>query len=359
MFIGSGQILVSMFFQPAKVGLFEWIHRNWSSSRYNLYSNNMPEWIARESPIDFSFEAYEGARNDAKELFVSELSKLYGVKQECITPTISGSEAIFLAEFKIRQDYESLGLVFPDYAPMIDGAGSLGFKIEKLSPEELETYTGPIAASIPNNPTGHSKKFRDLLSKRLESQPATSFVDETFLEFMGVDSRTAFVGGRSMLVSSTMVKYYGISDTKVGWMFADEEDSAWLGRTMDLVTPVIPPYSLWISYQALKNKGYFDSTVRKIILDNIKVVDSFVEEVKGLEWSRPESAPFGFVHTGKPGSVALCSDILQKTGVFLGPGEYFGDDYGFRISFANSREELEAALQRLREFFNSGSPPFR
>lgn len=342
-----------MSLEPNDVELFSWIEKNWSSASIDLFTNNMPESIARESPIDFSFEAYEDSRQEAKNLFISELSKLYGVKREMITPTISGSEAIYLALLRIRQKSDQIGMILPDYAPMLDVAQSLNFRVKSLKPRQIKRGDTPVAVSIPNNPTGAVHNLIGSVRELPAFWEQPVYVDETFLEFLGENARTCFKPSRSMLVSATTVKYYGLTDTKVGWIFADEEDSDWFRRSMNLITPVIPQYPLWISYQALKHKKYFDSIVREIVPVNMKIVDEFVSDIEGLSWTKPEGTPFGFVKTGTHGSIPLCTDILQRTGVLLGPGRYFGDDTGFRLSFVIPEGQLIKALEKLRDYFRT------
>lgn len=55
----------------------------------------------------------------------------------------------------------------------------------------------------------------------------------------------------------------------------------------------------------------------------------------------------GWFDAGRPDSVALCKALIEDAGVALVPGSAFGDDRYARLSFAASREELEAAFERL------------
>ncbi len=342
-----------MSFVPRDVGIFGWIKDNRASSSIDLFTNNMPESIARGSPIDFSFEAYENSRENARDLLVSELSRIYKVEPDMITPTVTGSAAIFLALLFIRQKSDQIGVLPPEYPPIIEVSRSLGFDVKTLRSHQIKRGDIAVALSIPKNPTGTVRK----LLQSVEELPAfweqPVFVDETFLEFTGKNPETSFEPGSSMLVSSSTTKYYGLTDLKVGWIFADEENTQWLGRAENLITPVMPQYPLWVSYQALKHKDYFDSIVSKRISANTKIVDDFVNDVEVLSWKKPEGAPFGFIRTGSRGSVPLCLDILLRTGILLGPGRYFGDDTGFRLSFVLPEEQLTEALDKLKTYFQA------
>jgi aspartate aminotransferase len=52
---------------------------------------------------------------------------------------------------------------------------------------------------------------------------------------------------------------------------------------------------------------------------------------------------------GVSDSTALCSWLLEESGVALVPGVAFGDDRFVRFSFATSDELMERALRRLAE----------
>jgi aspartate/methionine/tyrosine aminotransferase len=342
-----------MYFNPRKMNIFEWIVENSKKCKYNLSRNNMPDYIARRSGIDFSFESYEKNRANAENLFVEAVSKLYNVPLDCITPTISGSEAIYIALLHMRRLSRKLTVFIPEYEPIFSVAESLGFEViyKDLLSIDLEDVQQPFACSLPNNPIGTSHPVMlEGASQDQEIMPFRYF-DETFSEFRSTKGKTVFHEGRSIITSSTMVKYYGLSDLKVGWILADSSEKEILSNTMNAVTPSIPPYSLWISYQALQEKSYFDKEVAEMVKTNTEIVDNFIENTPGLEWEKPEGTPFGFVHLKTRNSKELCEDILNRTGVLLGPGKYFMDDKGFRLCYTLQPEDLSQGLKLLGEYF--------
>jgi aspartate/methionine/tyrosine aminotransferase len=345
--------LIVMYFNPRKINIFEWIVENSKKCKYNLSRNNMPDYIARRSGIDFSFESYEKNRASAENLFVEAVSKLYGVPQDCIIPTISGSEAIYVALLYMRRLSRKLTIFRPEYEPIFSVAESLGFAVvyKDLQSIDLEDVQEPFACSLPNNPIGTSHPVMLEGAAQDKGLLPLRYFDETFSEFRSVKGKTVFHEGRSIITSSTMVKYYGLSDLKVGWILADSSEKEYFTNIMNAVTPSIPPYSLWISYQALQEKSYFDKEVAEMVKTNTEIVDKFVESTPGLEWEKPDGTPFGFVHLKTRNSKDLCQDILDRTGVLLGPGKYFGDDAGFRLCFTLPPESLNEGLKLLGDYF--------
>ena len=332
---------------------FEWLVENSKKCKYNLSKNNMPDYIARKSGIDFSFESYEKNRGNAENLFVEAVSKLYNVPQDCVTPTISGSEAIYIALFHLRRKSRKLTIFIPEYEPIFSVAESLGFEVvyKALGSIDLEDVQQPFACSLPNNPIGTSHPVMLESASQDEEIMPLRYFDETFSEFRRVKGKTVFHEGRSIITSSTMVKYYGLSDLKVGWILADSSEKEYFSNTMNAITPSIPPYSLWISYQALQEKGYFDKEVAGMMKVNTEIVDNFIQNTSGLEWEKPDGTTFGFVHLNTRNSRELCQDILDRTGVLLVPGKYFGDDTGFRLCYTLQPDDLSQGLKLLGEYF--------
>ena len=340
-------------FNPEELDLFSWLDSNSAKCKFNMSRNNMPDSLSRNSGIDFSFQEYEKNRNNSKELFVGELSKIYKVKKDLIVPTISGSEAIYISLLLLRQHFDHITLFTPEYEPIVKVAKSLSFTLREIGLRDIteSDVSEPFSISLPNNPLSISSA---VITKHLRNNSDKSklkYIDETFLEFSKNKGKTIFSENTGMLVSSTMTKFYGLSDMKVGWIFADAEYIPWLKQTMDLITPSIPPYSLWISYQALLNKSFFDREVPEFVKGNIEMVNEFVEQTPGLKWDKPDGTTFGFIRTESAGSVDLCKRILKETGILLAPGKFFGDDRGFRIAYVMERDDLHTALNLLTKFF--------
>jgi aspartate/methionine/tyrosine aminotransferase len=344
---------VIMYFNPRKINIFEWIVENSKRSKYNLSKNNMPDYIARKSGIDFSFSSYEKNRASAEGLFVEAVSKLYNVPQDCITPTISGSEAIYIALLNMRMLSGKLTVFIPEYEPIFSVAESLGFEVvyKELKSIDFEDIHEPFACSLPNNPIGTSNPVILEGASQDEDFIPLRYFDETFSEFRRAKGKTVFHEGRSIITSSTMVKYYGLSDLKVGWILADPSQKEHFSNILNAVTPSIPPFSLWISYQALQEKSYFDKEVAELVETNCEIVDKFIESTPGLSWEKPDGTPFGFVLISTRNSKDLCQDILDRTGVLLGPGKYFGDNNGFRLCFTLPPESLTESLKLLGDYF--------
>ena len=81
------------------------------------------------------------------------------------------------------------------------------------------------------------------------------------------------------------------------------------------------------------------------------VVDRWVEETEGLEWSRPRGTPFGFPRlTGGGSSRDLFELLVREYDTLITPGRFFdGFDDHFRMGFAMDPETLTEGLSRIAE----------
>jgi aspartate aminotransferase len=71
---------------------------------------------------------------------------------------------------------------------------------------------------------------------------------------------------------------------------------------------------------------------------------SFVEPMGAFYFFIRVDALFG---DGVSDSTALCSWMLEESGVAMVPGAAFGDDRFVRVSFATSDELMESAIRRV------------
>lgn len=78
-----------------------------------------------------------------------------------------------------------------------------------------------------------------------------------------------------------------------------------------------------------------------------------LEEIDGLNFVRPEGAFYCFIkYDLDMSSIEFCENLLKEEGVGVTPGSAFGPDRDrwIRISYANSRENLKEALEKIRSF---------
>jgi len=94
-----------------------------------------------------------------------------------------------------------------------------------------------------------------------------------------------------------------------------------------------------------------------------RVVQLMSELLPQLSFLEPMGAFYFFIRVdalfreGVSDSTALCSWLLEESGVAMVPGVAFGDDRFVRVSFATSEELMERALRRVAEVVGSLASP--
>jgi aspartate/methionine/tyrosine aminotransferase len=85
------------------------------------------------------------------------------------------------------------------------------------------------------------------------------------------------------------------------------------------------------------------------------VVVELLNDIEGVHCPRPEGAFYAFPDFG-PGAGELADRLLNEAGVAVLAGSAFGKfgSTGMRVSFANSRDNLRAALAKVKDLVESG-----
>ncbi len=333
---------------------FRWIETNSPGCSYNLSLSAMPFPDLEEAGIETSVAEYLRNGNSAHSDFVCAVSRFLGVEEECVLPVGSASQAIYMASYFLATETGSVSIPYPEYEPIMSVPEALGIDVVPFPfGSDVPGETLHLMCSSPNNPLGREPPW---LNRFVSAEDTTAFVDETFLPFSN-PFRTVFRKNSGIICAGTTTKYFGLGDFKAGWLIADPANIEKLERIAEQVSPGLSGYTLWIGAQAMESEKYFRGRSSAVMDRNLKLVDTFVEETEGLDWETPFAAPYGFIRFNGEGSEELCRRILDGTGVLVVPGIYMGNDSGFRLCFTTDQEELEAALDRLREFFSSERLP--
>lgn len=327
---------------------FRWLKSNYRYCKYDLSASAMPFPDLQEAGIETDIAEFMKVRDEAYGHFASALSRFLNVKEECIVPVGSASQTIFMASFILSLKSKDVAVPVPEYEPILTVPETFGTTVHRFDYRDGREEKGMnIMCSAPNNPLG---SMPDWLNSVRDTE-GTVFADETFLPF-SAGFRTLFRENMNFLCSGTTTKYFGLGDFKTGWFLSDPSERDLIQKISEQVSPGMSRYSLWMGAQALGSEHYFRKRASEAMEISLKLVDDFVEETAGLSWEKPDSAPYGFVRFNGSGSEKMCSRILKDSGVFLVPGDYMGDDSGFRLCFTTGPEEVEKALNRLRDYFS-------
>ena len=249
------------------------------------------------------------------------------------------------------------------YENMIRLSGAEPIRISLKLEEGFELDMSKVRASItkrtkailinsPMNPTGtvfSKNTLRELAELEIPVISDEIYADLNYVSkphsFMEFSENCAALNGFS--------KFYSMTGWRLGYLIVPE---AWIGNAAKLHQNLMISANEFVQEAGLKvlqesretceaMKDEFDRR-RKFLLGKLKEFDLDPQY-------QPNSAFYVFLRYRDQmrSSLELAMEILEKTGVALTPGVDFGPGgEGFlRFSYANSQENLERALKRIKE----------
>jgi len=297
-----------------------------------------------------------------RELIIRDYSEM---SEENVVVTTGASEANFSIIASLVDSGDHMIIEHPNYPSLYEVPASLGLKFdflrldfnEKFRPQlnELEKLvkknTRLVVLTHPNNPTGSTLTLKELekVIDLAESNDFYLLLDETYREISYGDSLPPAATLSSNAISvTTMSKAYGLPGIRIGWVVADR-------RVLEGVVAVREQLSICnsvigeaIAENVLKRKTPFLKNIRKKVIENLEILETWFNKQSRLEWVPPSGGVVCFPHySGKTDK--LCRILAEKYRTFTVPGYCFGMDEYLRIGFGGEKEELKEGLKRVEE----------
>ncbi|OWP56776.1 MAG: hypothetical protein B2I17_04085 [Thermoplasmatales archaeon B_DKE] len=342
--------------QDSSFKLYDWLMEGMPRTKYNLSQSGMSQTDISKIGINTDFQEYASANIDGELLFRKTVAKLHSVKEENVVSTIGGSQAIFIAASLMSMNNEAISIPVPEYEPMFSVPEMLGVQVNKVG---WHYFPGKISSnssfmiSDPNNPRGirYSREIIEQIAEHVAGNNTHALIDEAFMDFSYEKPQKINVS-EGVMYSNTFSKFYGLGFMRTGYVISDEETIGKINHLKSLFTGGNSSYILWIAAQILQKRDFFFNQARKLVETNRKIVSDFAEET-GLKSEVKEGVtPYCLMeHRARVKSADLCRQVLEKTGVLISSGEYFGSVNSFRLCFTPESAHLEEALDLLRSFF--------
>jgi len=299
----------------------------------------------------------------------------YGIdyQRDCCLITVGGSEAIDLALRATVEPGDEVIVLEPSYvcyAPdaLLSGAKVIRIELKeehqfKLQPEQLEEVITPktkiLILNYPNNPTGAIMDKEDygkivpiilkhdllVISDEIYSELTYDGTHCSIASFEGMKERTILVNGFS--------KAFSMTGWRIGYALGPKEILAEMKKIHQFTIMCVSTSAQYASIEALKNgdediltmKKQYDAR-RKYLLKEFKKMGIPCFEPKGAFYLFPCIKGFNM------DSESFCTRLLEEQRLVLVPGTAFGDcGEGYvRVSYANSMDNLEQAIKRLKRF---------
>jgi aspartate/methionine/tyrosine aminotransferase len=319
---------------------------------------------------------------DLREVIASDYSVRHGVKimpsEVVVGP--GGKPGLFFTALALIEPGHSDEVIFPDpgfptYSAMVEIAGGVQRPVplleEKSFSFDLDEFdhlvnekTKLVVLNSPANPTGGVMPMEDLMHIAVAAQKYDFWIisDEIYarmaydglkvpsiITIPGMKERTIVVDGFS--------KTYAMTGWRLGYAIMPD---ALAERVSLLLTHSIgcsAAFTQIAGIEALTGPQSMVDQMMKIFQVRRERMINGLNAISGINCQVPEGAFYAFPNINSYGipSKELSLRILDEAGVAVLSGTDFGphgEGY-LRLCYANSLENIERALDRLRTFFAS------
>ncbi len=322
------------------------------------------------SAIARTYQKMYGLKVTADQVIVSNGAK-HSLSTALLAVVGPGDEVIIPTPYWVS--YSDLVAMTGATYKLVDTTEASGFK---LTPQQLRAAITPrtklLMLNSPSNPTGAVYSRAELLTLAdvaLETGLAV-LSDEIYerLVYGGV-TPTCFATLRPGLAERTITisgvsKSYAMTGWRMGWAIGPTHVIKAMGNVQSQQTSNPSSISQYATLAALEGDQACVETMRQEFEARRELVCKRLCAMPGIVCPTPDGAFYAFFNvTGTFGktlggkrvndSAGFCQAALESAHVNLVPGSAFGAEGYARLSFAASREELGAGLDRLEQMLVS------
>lgn len=295
------------------------------------------------------------------------------IRPDEIVPAHGASGANHHVFYSLINPGDKVISIMPSYQQLYSIPASLGAKVEILhlkkensylpDLEELEEMARGgvkmICLNNPNNPTGALmspeilKKVVDIAKK----SDAYLLVDEVYRHLTQDDEwQPSIVDMYEKGIStSSMSKVFSLAGVRLGWIATHDKDALkqfWSHRDYNLISCGMIDDT--IAALALASKNQILERNKKIIRENLDILDHWIQKEPRLSYVKPKAGTTALVYYDFPiDSYTLCRRMYGSCGTFVTPGDCFNEPRSMRIGYAADRDTLKKGLQAMSTFLSS------
>lgn len=295
------------------------------------------------------------------------------IRPDEIVPAHGASGANHHVFYSLINPGDKVISIMPSYQQLYSIPASLGAKVEILhlkkensylpDLEELEEMARDgvkmICLNNPNNPTGALmsseilKKVVDIAKK----SDAYLLVDEVYRHLTQDDEwQPSIVDMYEKGIStSSMSKVFSLAGVRLGWIATHDKDALkqfWSHRDYNLISCGMIDEA--IAALALASKNQILERNKKIIRENLDILDHWIQKEPRLSYVKPKAGTTALVYYDFPiDSYTFCRRMYDSCGTFVTPGDCFDEPRSMRIGYAADRDTLKKGLQAMSTFLGS------
>ncbi len=296
--------------------------------------------------------------NGAKHSLHNTLAAMVGPGDEVIIPTpywVSYSDLVKMtgASYKLVPTTEASGF--------------------KMTPAQLKAAVTPrsrlVMLNSPSNPTGSvsSRQELEALADVILQTDIGVISDEIYEKLVyGNAKATCFATLRPGLAERTVTisgvsKSYAMTGWRMGWAVGPLHLVKAMGNVQSQETSNPSSVSQYATLAALEGEQECVEVMRREFEARRDLICKRLNELPGIKISLPEGAFYAFFnvcsHFGRTlggkkitDSTSFCAAALESAHVNLVQGSAFGCEGYVRLSFATSREQINAGVDKLAAF---------
>jgi aspartate aminotransferase len=310
------------------------------------------------------FKRDNGLEFDSNQILVSSGGKqsIFNMCQALINP---GDEVIIPAPYWVS---------YPDIVKLADGVPVIihaGIEQQfKISPVQLELAitdrTRLLFLNSPSNPTGavYSREELAELGKLLEKHPDVLIATDDMYEhilwtkepFCNIAMACPELLNRTVVLNGVS-KAYSMTGWRIGYCGGPADLISAMKKVQSQSTSNPTSISQVAAQAALEGDQACIEPMLKAFKQRHDYVVEELNSLPGVQCLPSDGTFYTFAdfrelieeHHGLADDIELAEFLLNNAGVALVPGSAFGAEGYLRISYATSMENLEAALERIRE----------
>lgn len=260
---------------------------------------------------------------------------------------------------------------FPIYKSMIEFVGAKAVPMQLLEENgfnadmdalrsQISDRTKLIVLNSPNNPCGSVIPHKDLkaIADIAKEADAVVLADEIYRDFYyegSHESITQFPGmPERTIILDGFSKSYAMTGWRLGYGVVPEPLTEPISRLITNSVSCTSSFSQIAAIQALEGPQESVTDMVGEFKERRELIIKGLNSIKGISCVNPKGAFYAFPNIRATGmrSQEFADRVLEEAGVALLSGTSFGDfGEGYsRLSFANSKENIQKGLDRLNDF---------
>lgn len=301
------------------------------------------------------------------------IAALYpGAGPDNVLVTVGCAEANFIVLLTLLEPGDEMVMMLPNYMQLWGVAQNLGLRLRAFHLREergwapdldqlsdaVTPHTRLIAVCNPNNPTGYilTGEEMDAIVAAAARVGAWLLADEVYSGGERLtDVQTPSFWGRyeRVLATNSLSKAYGLPGLRIGWVVgpADVVDQLWARHEYVAISAGMLSNRLAAVALSPDVRPRLIQRAREYIRRGFPILDAWLESHEGVfSLVPPQAAAIAFPRYHlNVNSTAVVERLIHEKSVLIVPGDHFGLDHHFRISFGLPPDYLRAGLDRIHE----------